>query len=87
MGLSDWDGKYFNHLADVWGRESTTGYASALHRDDGVDQDVEVALSLGDGVADALRRCDYADRVLPNVLDVSDEGGGIGGRPGVLALS
>lgn len=46
-----------------------------MHWDDGVDQNVEVALSLGDGIADALRRRDYADRVVPDVLDVLEKAG------------
>ncbi len=64
LGLLDRDGEHFDDLADVRRSESVAGNTGALHRDDGVDQDVEIALSLGNGGADALCRLDYAGRIL-----------------------
>ena len=57
LGLFDRDREHFDDLADVRCGESVAGDAGALYRDDGVDQDVEVVVSLGDGGADA---CSWA---------------------------
>ena len=46
LGLFDRDRKHFHHLADVRRGQSIVGHAGALYRHDGVDQNVEVALSL-----------------------------------------
>ena len=62
--LFDRDGKYLDDLADVRRGESVAGDAGALYRDDGVDQNVEVALSLGHGGADVVCRRGDAGRVL-----------------------
>ena len=42
LGLLNRDGEHFDDLADVRCSESVAGNTGALHRDDGVDQDVEI---------------------------------------------
>ena len=56
--------KHLDHLADVRRGQSVAWDACALYRDDGADQDAEVAVSLGHGGADAVRRRHYADRLV-----------------------
>ena len=64
LGLLNRDGEHFDDLADVRRSESVVGDAGTLHRDDRAHQDVEVAVSVGDGGADAVCGHNHADRVL-----------------------
>ena len=64
LGLFHRHRQHLDDLADVRRSESVARHPGALHRDDGADQDVEGAISVGNGGADVLRRLDYADRVL-----------------------